>query len=99
MKLNLEKKSTMVSVGTDHVISYLAKELGCKTESLPIKYLGLPIGACSRSTSIWESVLERMEMRLALWKKKFLNKAGRLALIKSISLVYLFISCHSFISW
>ncbi|XP_026459690.1 uncharacterized protein LOC113360393 [Papaver somniferum] len=64
MKLNLEK-STIFSVGADEIIDILAKELGCKTETLPIKYLGLPIGASSRCISIWDSVLERIEQNLA----------------------------------
>ncbi|XP_026451416.1 uncharacterized protein LOC113351689 [Papaver somniferum] len=78
MKLKLE-----ISVGVDEVVEVLAKELGYKTEKLPIKYLDLPIGASSRNTSVWDYVLERMEMKLATWKRKYLNKAGRLVLIKN----------------
>ncbi|XP_026395934.1 uncharacterized protein LOC113290558 [Papaver somniferum] len=74
MKLNLEK-STMISVGADNIVDLLAKELGCKTEKLLFKYLGLLIGALSRSISVWDVVLERMELKLSSWKKKFLNKA------------------------
>ncbi|XP_026459357.1 uncharacterized protein LOC113360019 [Papaver somniferum] len=77
MKLNLEK-STMVSVGADGVIDLMDKELGCKTESLPIKYLGIPIGTFFRNNS----VVERVKLKLASWNKKFLNKAGRLVLTK-----------------
>lgn len=43
----------------------------------------MPIGAHWRSISVWEHVLIRMEQKLASWKKKQLNKAGRLILIKS----------------
>ncbi|XP_026441443.1 uncharacterized protein LOC113340523 [Papaver somniferum] len=81
MKLNLEK-SSMISVGADDNIHSLAKILGCKTEKLPIKYLGMPIGAHIRNTSVWDYVIERMEIRLASWKKRFLNKDVRLVLIK-----------------
>ncbi|XP_026378046.1 uncharacterized protein LOC113272426 [Papaver somniferum] len=82
MKLNLDK-STVISVGANAIIEKLAKELGCKTETLLIKYPGMPIGATSRCTSIWDSVLEKMTQKLASWKKKFLNKEGPLVLIKS----------------
>ncbi|XP_026400011.1 uncharacterized protein LOC113295893 [Papaver somniferum] len=82
MKLNLEK-SSMIGVGADDVIGDLAMELGFKIEKLPIKYLALPLGATFRCASVWDDVIQRMEVKLATWKKKFLNKAGRLVLIKS----------------
>lgn len=52
----------MISVGGDDVIEFLAKELGFKIEKLSVKYPGLPIGVSSRSISIWDSVLEKMQM-------------------------------------
>ncbi|XP_026442185.1 uncharacterized protein LOC113341576 [Papaver somniferum] len=73
LNLNLDK-STMVSVGADDIIEDLAKELGCKTEKLPINYLGMPIGAHWRSTSVWDQVLIRMKQRLATWKKKIYSR-------------------------
>ncbi|XP_026410545.1 uncharacterized protein LOC113305757 [Papaver somniferum] len=75
MKLKLEK-SSMISVGADEFIGDLALELGCKVEKLPFKYLGLPIGATTRCTSVWEEVIKRMEVKLVTWKKRFLSKAG-----------------------
>ncbi|XP_026451055.1 uncharacterized protein LOC113351248 [Papaver somniferum] len=82
LKLNLEK-STMISVGEDVVIEVLSRELGCKTEKLPFIYLGMPIGKHWHSTSVWEYVLIKMEQKLATWKKRKLNKAGILIIIKS----------------
>ncbi|XP_026385064.1 uncharacterized protein LOC113280686 [Papaver somniferum] len=64
MKLNLDK-STMISFGANDVIGELAKELGCKTEVLPIKYLGMSIGVTSRSILIWDAVSEKMAQKLA----------------------------------
>ncbi|XP_026451942.1 uncharacterized protein LOC113352325 [Papaver somniferum] len=74
MKLNLDK-STMISVGAEAVIEAFSKELGCKTEKLPFKYLGMPIGEHWHSTTVWEYVLTRMKQRLTTWKKRTLNKA------------------------
>ncbi|XP_026378147.1 uncharacterized protein LOC113272539 [Papaver somniferum] len=93
MKLNLDK-STLISVGADDVVGSLAMELGCRVEKLPIKYLGFPIGATVRCTSVWDEVIKRMEVKLASWKKKFLSKDGRLVLIRSFlaSLPIYFIS-------
>ena len=64
-------------------ISNLATILGCKVESTAIKYLGLPLGAQFKSTAIWTLILERMEKRLAGWRKRHLSKGGRITLIKS----------------
>jgi len=50
---------------------------------LPVKYLGLPLGASYKSTHIWDGVLEKIEHRLASWKMLYLSKGGRVTLIKS----------------
>ncbi|XP_026377780.1 uncharacterized protein LOC113272090 [Papaver somniferum] len=94
LKLNLEKIS-MTSIGADDLVEDLDMELGCKTDTLLITYLGMPIGASKRSTDIWEVVIERLKKKLAPWKRKFLNKVGRLTLIKSslesIAVYFLFV--------
>jgi hypothetical protein len=38
--------------------------LGCETSSLPLKYLGLPLGASYKEKSIWDVIVEKMEHRL-----------------------------------
>ncbi|XP_026384058.1 uncharacterized protein LOC113279593 [Papaver somniferum] len=82
MNLNLEK-SSMTSIGADDVVHELALELGCKVDALHVTYLGIPIGASKRNMNIWDEVIQKLQKQLAPWKRKFLNKAGRVTLIKS----------------
>ena len=46
-------------------------------------YLGMPLEASNKSPSIWNPILEKMERKLAGWKKLYLSKGGRLTLLKS----------------
>ncbi|KAK3206817.1 hypothetical protein Dsin_020863 [Dipteronia sinensis] len=56
----------------------------CKKSSLPITYLGLPLGEKPCTKSFWSPLVLCVENRLTTWKRKFLNKDGRLVLIKVV---------------
>ena len=76
-------KSELVAVGVVHNMDLLVAVLGYKQGSLPMKYLGLPLGAKFKDKSIWNPIIEKMERKLAGWKKLYLSKGGRFTLIKS----------------
>ena len=82
LKINLAK-SEVIPVGEVEDIDELAVELGCRVGSLPTVYLGQPLGANHKASSTWDGVEERMRRRLALWKRQYLSKGGRITLIKS----------------
>ena len=71
--------SLKVNLGKSELVAIL----GCKQGSLPMKYLSLPFGAKFKDKSIWNPILEKMERKLAGWKKLYLSKGGRVTLIKS----------------
>ena len=82
LKINLNK-SKLIPIGAVENLDALVVELGCRTEHLPTTYLGLPLGAAHESVAIWDSIEEKMHKRLALWKRNFISKDGRITLIKS----------------
>jgi hypothetical protein len=82
LKINLDK-SVLVHVGHVDNVDDLAGILGCGVSSLPLKYLGLPLGALFKANSSWDEVVGKIERWLASWKRLYLSKGGRVTLIKS----------------
>ena len=82
LKINLEK-SLLLPMGRVDNVERLALELGCNIGSLPIDYLGLHLGTKHRATYMWDGVEERFRKWLALWKRQYIFKGGRLTLIRS----------------
>ena len=76
-------KSEMVPVGMVAGMPLLAEILSCSIGTLPMTYLGMPLGAPYKSISIWSTILEKIERRLASWQTLYLSKGGRLTLLKS----------------
>lgn len=66
LKINMDKFE-LVPVGVVPNIVDMVDVLECKRGSLPMKYLGLPLGANVRDRSIWNPIIEKVERRLAGW--------------------------------
>ena len=82
LKVNVGK-SEVVPIGEVSNIHNLANILHCRVGSLPMIYLGMPLGTSYKTASIRNLILERMEKNLAGWKRLYLSKCGRLTLLKS----------------
>jgi hypothetical protein len=82
LQVNLAK-SKLILVGDVDQVESLADILGCGVAILSVKYLDLPLGASYKSIHIWDSVIEKIERRLASWKRLYLSEEGRVTLIKS----------------
>ena len=82
LKINLSKLE-LVPIRVVHNIELPLSVLGCKQGSLPMKYLGLPLGAKFKNKTIWNPILEKMERRLVGWKRLYLSNGGKVTLIKS----------------
>ena len=83
LKVNVGK-SEIVPIGEVHNIQSLANILQCRVGSLPMIYLGMPLGTLYKTPSIWNPILKRMDKKLSGWKWLYLSKGGRLTLLKSI---------------
>ena len=75
-------RSEIVPIGEVSNIHNLANILHYRMGSLPMTYLGMPLGTLYK-TAIWNSILEEMEKKLAGWKQLYLSKGGRVTLLKS----------------
>ena len=62
LRINLGK-SELVPIGVVHNMDVLVGMLGCRQSFLPLRYLGLPLGANFKELSIWNPILEKMERR------------------------------------
>ena len=82
LKVNVGK-SEIVPAGEVNNLVALASILQCRVGSLPMKYLGMPLGTSLKTASIWNLILEKMEKKLSGWKRLYLSKGGRLTLLKS----------------
>ena len=67
LKINMGK-SELVLVGVVPNIADMEDVLGCKQGSFSMKYLGFPLGANVRDSSIWNPIIEKMERRLVGWE-------------------------------
>ncbi|RVX18439.1 putative mitochondrial protein [Vitis vinifera] len=92
LKINLGK-SEIIPMGEVEDIEELAVEIGDRVGSLPSQYLGLPLGAPNKASSVWDGVEERMRRRLALWKGNLSPKVAESRLLKAPWPAYPFTKC------
>ena len=82
LRVNMAKSET-VSIGVVDGLNDLVELLSCHTGSLPLQYLGMPLGASYKALSVWNPIIEKIERRVTGWKRIYLSKGGRLMLLKS----------------
>jgi hypothetical protein len=78
-------KSCLVGVNVPEEFLYIATGLlNCRRGHMPIKYLGLPVGANPRKMSTWEPMLAAIRGRLGAWGNKYVCLGGRIMLINAV---------------
>ncbi|XP_020523344.1 uncharacterized protein LOC18435054 [Amborella trichopoda] len=81
-KVNFTKTSMVGLICTEEDVSLLAQEFGCKMDKFPITYLGVPLSVGRLPIAVWDKILQCIQMKLDLWKFKYLSFEGRIKLIK-----------------
>ncbi|KAK3227605.1 hypothetical protein Dsin_007467 [Dipteronia sinensis] len=85
LKIKFHKSGlARIGIGKTEESVFLAAAFKCRTMALPITYLGFLLGGKPGSKVFWNSLVDKIERRLAPWKRKFLSKGGRLVLIKAV---------------
>lgn len=78
------KKSSLIRVNIDEeYMRKMAWQPTCKIDSLPCKYLEVPLGANPRRIDTWKPLIETFRRKLLGWKGWFLSLGGRIILINS----------------
>ncbi|KAK3220389.1 hypothetical protein Dsin_014359 [Dipteronia sinensis] len=84
LKINFHK-SCLVRVGkSGHTNGKWSEAFRCAESSLPILYLGLPLGGNPKREDFWRPVINKVNQRLAPWKRGCISKGGRLILIRAV---------------
>jgi mannosylglycoprotein endo-beta-mannosidase len=84
LHINFNKSSIIGINVDDHLCLRLATSIFCRSDSLPSKYLGMPLGVNLSRISTWKPVIKKFHKRLHMWKGRLLSMAVCLCLIKSV---------------
>lgn len=98
-QINMDKSSIFISPNVkEDKRGRLKRGLGISSVMKGEKYLGLPMILGSSKRDFFGGIKERIGKRIAGWKERFLSKAGRETLIKSIAqaIPTFAMSCFSF---
>ncbi|CAJ2644735.1 unnamed protein product [Trifolium pratense] len=58
--------------------------LHCGVDSIPFRFLGIPVGANPRRKATWLPIIDSMKKRLGVWNSRLLSIGGRVTLINSV---------------
>ena len=83
LRVNYAKSSATILHAGDYGEGLL-EPLGCPVVALPVTYLGIPLSTRRPSAAQLQPLVAAVAGRLPSWKAWLMNKAGRLALVKSV---------------
>ena len=76
LKINFHKSVVYNVGGEGNFLNYVVAFFKCKKQNLPLKFLGLPLGASPKLKKMWNTIIEKFQSKLVNWKKKYLSFGG-----------------------
>ena len=78
-------KSTLVPIHmTDNITQECVQVLGCRQESFPEPYLGLPLSVNKLPMSAYTPYIQKTDRYLSTWQAGLLNTMGRAVMVNSV---------------
>jgi len=78
-------KSTLVPIHmTDNITQECVQVLGCRQESFPQPYLGLPLSVHKLPLSAYMPCIKKTDRYLSTWQATLLNPMGRAVMVNSV---------------
>lgn len=78
-------KSKLFGVGIKEQFMQVASVfLNCKSDVLPLKFLGIVVGSNPRRVESWDSIVKQMRSKLESWKGRHLSIGGRFTLVNLV---------------
>lgn len=84
LKVNYAKSMLIGCNIPDEEVRRLADQFGWSVGTLPINYLGAPLGGNPRKVNFWRPIVDKLRSRSRNWNSKFISLSGRLVILKSI---------------
>ncbi|GAU23824.1 hypothetical protein TSUD_27340 [Trifolium subterraneum] len=84
LKINFTKSKLCGLNVDDRFLAAGASFLSFRSDAIPFKFLGIPVGANPRRRETWRPVVEAMSKRLSSWSGRHLSYGGRITLINSV---------------
>jgi hypothetical protein len=84
LKVNFNKSKLYGINLDDSFLRASSLFLHCEVDSIPFRFLGIPVGVNPRRKATWSSIIESMKKRLGAWNGRNLSIGGRVTLINSV---------------
>ena len=77
LQINYEKLAIISLNCHEDWVHWMSSDLNCSVLSLPVKYLGIPLGANPKTVETWQLIINKIRKKLSSWKVNMLSKAGK----------------------
>ncbi|GAU35675.1 hypothetical protein TSUD_162470 [Trifolium subterraneum] len=77
LKINFVKSKLYGINAEANFLTAAASFLDCSSDSIPFKFLGIPVGANLRRRETWKPIVDSMAKRLSSWNGRNLSIGGR----------------------